>query len=826
MRHSTYLFINSICFCSVLLSTAAYAVDPNFIELSSTEFTFSALQDGVNPSQQLLTITNNSPQSFSWAAQPAGGTWPAWLTIIPSEGLISSGQTGVAILQVVSSGLAAGHYESAFAIVDTQDSSVVATVQVQVEITGPRFDISSNTFSFTGDEAGPNPSDQTLTISNSGGGTLNWSLDLTGKPDWLTLTPVNGSLLHGQTNYVVISINLTGLSGGEYSYSFDVVAPNASHKTVAVNLTVTGPVLSVSETVVSVALMEGESKDVPLTISNSGGGTLNWSLDLIDKPDWLTVVPASGSLTRNESNIVLLSINTIGVADGLYVYQLEVSDSMSTNSPQVAEINLRVGDIHVPAYYPTIQAAIDAAPEGVTIVVSPGIYNEMIDFKDKNIILTSIDPKNSACVESTVITYDRDSVVSFWGNETESCVLRGFTITNGSSILSGGGGIYGRGTHATIAHCVITNNAALYYGYGFGKGGGLYNCDGLIIDCYITDNETYGDGGGLYGCDGEITGCYISGNKSIYSSGGGLYDCNAEITDCIIMENISAAGGGGLYACQGVITDCIIAGNTAVSEGGGFNYCLGTIQRCVITENHTNEHGGGFYNCHGNIKNCLISSNTAAGSGGGLSLSNATIKNCTIVDNTAADCGGLQNCYNIVNSIVARNSALSANNQVNGTARPRYSYVEGWDGQGEGNLDPNECPPLFTDPENGDYHLKSEYGRWDPSISQWVYDTVTSPCIDTGDPNSVEWQNELWPHGGRINMGVYGGTPQASMSPNPVGNIADLDHDGSVGVSDLTRFCEDWLLAEYLLDTDLNRNGVVDIPDFADFANQWLWTEP
>ncbi|MBN1806124.1 MAG: hypothetical protein JW837_12820 [Sedimentisphaerales bacterium] len=66
---------------------------------------------------------------------------------------------------------------------------------------------------------------------------------------------------------------------------------------------------------------------------------------------------------------------------------------------------------------------------------------------------------------------------------------------------------------------------------------------------------------------------------------------------------------------------------------------------------------------------------------------------------------------------------------------------------------------------DGDYHLKSVYGRWDPNSESWVMDEVTSPCIDAGDPNSVV-VDEPEPNGGRINMGVYGGTKEASKSNN------------------------------------------------------------
>jgi len=82
-----------------------------------------------------------------------------------------------------------------------------------------------------------------------------------------------------------------------------------------------------------------------------------------------------------------------------------------------------------------------------------------------------------------------------------------------------------------------------------------------------------------------------------------------------------------------------------------------------------------------------------------------------------------------------------------------------------GYWDPNGTP---DDPNDdyfveGDYHLKSQAGRWDPARESWVQDEVTSPCIDAGDPNSPIGE-EPFPNGGRINMGAYGGTAEASKS--------------------------------------------------------------
>jgi hypothetical protein len=143
-----------------------------------------------------------------------------------------------------------------------------------------------------------------------------------------------------------------------------------------------------------------------------------------------------------------------------------------------------------------------------------------------------------------------------------------------------------------------------------------------------------------------------------------------------------------------------------------------------------------------------------------------------------------------------------------------YSTVA-W-GQGNINADPQ-----FAAPGNRDYHLKSQAGRWNPLSQSWVQDALTSPCIDAGDPNS-DGTAELWPHGQRINMGAYGGTPQASMSLSEVGNIADLNNDELVDHSDMKMLANKWSLEEALLPEDFDRNGIVNFADFAIFADNWL----
>lgn len=63
-----------------------------------------------------------------------------------------------------------------------------------------------------------------------------------------------------------------------------------------------------------------------------------------------------------------------------------------------------------------------------------------------------------------------------------------------------------------------------------------------------------------------------------------------------------------------------------------------------------------------------------------------------------------------------------------------------------------------------DFHLKSVGGHFNAADMTWVKDDVTSPCVDTGGPMTMIG-GETTKNRGPVDMGVYGGTAQASHSP-------------------------------------------------------------
>jgi parallel beta-helix repeat protein len=146
---------------------------------------------------------------------------------------------------------------------------------------------------------------------------------------------------------------------------------------------------------------------------------------------------------------------------------------------------------------------------------------------------------------------------------------------------------------------------------------------------------------------------------------------------------------------------------------------------------------------------------------------------------------------------------------------------------GPGNIN---ADPLFVDPAAGDFHLKSGAGRWDPNSESWLKDDMTSPCIDAGDPNS-DWTSEIWPHGERINMGAYGGTQEAGMSPQPqtmslpsVAYIHSYDVEAAQSFQSLLvgYGCSTTLIGiDEIPDAELDSYDIIIVGNHTENSNQW-----
>ncbi|MFH1681573.1 MAG: right-handed parallel beta-helix repeat-containing protein [Candidatus Eisenbacteria bacterium] len=292
--------------------------------------------------------------------------------------------------------------------------------------------------------------------------------------------------------------------------------------------------------------------------------------------------------------------------------------------------------IHVPGDHTLLQAGINAAVSGDTVLVAAGTY---------------------------------DSLFYPPGTDTTRCV----------AYMKSGVTLLGAGTGQTIIDAQNQGRGIFCYGVATGRiqaltsrntfaehyGAGIYCTQGsspVITGCEVTD---CGDGGIIctYNSNPDISYCMITNN--VYKEGGGIaieHDSSPQVRHCTFRGNSAPSGGGVFIRSQSAPTfeGCVIDSNFLStvdgSAGGvGIRASSPTFRRCQITRNISSGPGGGFDirdEANVTIDSCAIQNNTGGGGyapGGGLycELSTLMLTNSTITGNNApgddetSDGGGL-----------------------------------------------------------------------------------------------------------------------------------------------------------------------------------------
>jgi len=251
--------------------------------------------------------------------------------------------------------------------------------------------------------------------------------------------------------------------------------------------------------------------------------------------------------------------------------------------------------IRVPADQPTIQAGIDAAVDGDTVLVADGTYtgegNRDIDFKAKEVLVASENGPENCIIDCQSTPGDPHRGFHFHSGEGWwSYAVSGFTITGGGVWGTGsdgfGGAILCEGASPSIENNIIIENSAGNAGPA-GGGGGIACIDAspMITGNTISLNVSYADGGGIH----------LSG------------DSEPSIWDNSITGNIAddwqQGAGGGIYvssigtaAWSTSIRGNLIEGNNADVYGGGIAVIDSKVSildnRFVDNQSGT---GGGLY---------------------------------------------------------------------------------------------------------------------------------------------------------------------------------------------------------------------------------------
>ncbi|HTP06999.1 MAG TPA: choice-of-anchor Q domain-containing protein [Anaerolineae bacterium] len=298
----------------------------------------------------------------------------------------------------------------------------------------------------------------------------------------------------------------------------------------------------------------------------------------------------------------------------------------------------------------SIQAAIDSATPGDTIVVNVGTYTENLTL-GKAVSLTGV---NSATVILNALPSQRVLTVT-GATISNSVSISGLTFANGNVTDSGGGVLVTNNALPMVENVIFFNNFA-------GNSGG-----GLAVDTFkqitltnivaISNTATRG-GGGISAGMATIYGGRFVENHSLCTSypcgGGGIAVTVLTISGTEFVENTAVHSGGGVYASSAVITAAQFMSNYSSYEGGGlWVFANIALADSKFVSNSANSEGGGLYvlpDGFAKITNTEFSHSTA-GIGGGASVGSITLNGGRFEANRATDVtysfdgGGGMNVY-------------------------------------------------------------------------------------------------------------------------------------------------------------------------------------
>jgi parallel beta-helix repeat protein len=424
--------------------------------------------------------------------------------------------------------------------------------------------------------------------------------------------------------------------------------------------------------------------------------------------------------------------------------------------PAIAGLCLAAGPspaaiLNVPAGYPTIQDAINAAAAGDEVHVAPGNYPENITMK------SSVDVYGAGA-PGTIITNPSPTLAANVTFDTvSSCTLAYFTITGADfteDCYEWASAVYiTASTDVSVNECVIRGN----------KSSGVMVYNGSIagvLRCILTGNAdpAYGFGPAIYTSSSET---WVEGCEIINNNDGGIESCYSLPGETYIDNLVENNAGSGIQPKSGyarVEKNRIVSNNRGISCGyitgsGAYNYpeIIGNL----IARN-SNEGIKMSSRNYPHITNNIIVENGDAGIEVQMATAAPIVTNNTIVGNATGVYNSTATGMAFVNNIVASNTSYGIYFS-SGTALLNFNDV--WNNGTDYNgivAAPSSISsdPLFfwyPDPwiklHNYDFHLKE-----------------ASPCATRGHPAAVF--ND--PDGSRNDIGAYGGPKTEEYAVNAI----------------------------------------------------------
>jgi uncharacterized protein (TIGR03437 family) len=291
-----------------------------------------SLAQGASAVSGQVTVSNVGSGMLNFTAQAAvsgSGTPASWLTLANTGGSATSSTPAALGFTIDPTGLTPGLYTGQITVSDTASANrSTVTVVLTVTQAAESIQLSQTGLAFSGATGGAQPPGQAFTVANSGAGTLNWTAQIStlSGGSWLLLSAGGGASVSGQSGIpVVVSVDPTGLTPGQYYGSVNIIATGATNSPQTVSVVLTVSAASSGETLstggVILAGPAGSTTPMQQTVNvfnpSTGAVTYTASVSMANGTGWLSVTPSSGSVSPGTSGIPV-TVNLSGLAAGLY----------------------------------------------------------------------------------------------------------------------------------------------------------------------------------------------------------------------------------------------------------------------------------------------------------------------------------------------------------------------------------------------------------------------------------------------------------------------------------------------------------------------------
>ncbi|TFB09803.1 hypothetical protein E3V36_05645 [Candidatus Marinimicrobia bacterium MT.SAG.2] len=267
-----------------------------------------------NLTQLTVSIKDSGQDTLRWEMS----TEEDWISLSSSTGSTFK-ETDLVIVTVDRTNLQPGNYIGIISVTSNGgDQELNATLSKN---SNPTLSVFPQTFDF-----GESSLRDTLFVSNSGTGSLEWSI--TDDQDWLTISKTS-NIIDSGADTVLVNVNRAGLAHGDHMAIISIKSNGGDQEIIAKLNIDSNPSLSVSPQFLDFG--ETTIQDF-LVIRNIGTGSLEWSIT--DDQDWLTSSLTTNSTTTS-SDTVYVTVNRSGLAGGEYTGNIFISSNGGDNDVSV-----------------------------------------------------------------------------------------------------------------------------------------------------------------------------------------------------------------------------------------------------------------------------------------------------------------------------------------------------------------------------------------------------------------------------------------------------------------------------------------------------------